>query len=318
MKIKTVTTVNGVNPVYFGDHSPRFYWFKNLGDSTLYVSTKPDMIAGGDDVSELPPKSSTSIETTAGVVYILGAGKVEIHNTDSKFCPFRGVAVVSGGGDSMKGTAFSTAVSGNVGQEICAYLYSYQDQTAQVSASEDITLYNSEIELVTGPNQITIGCFRKEGSGAGVIDLTALSDIVLLEYKAVDSLFSQYNFVTETANETLFIYGGRTVTKLTNDKAYCAYSHGGEYFTPWLVGLTNDSTKYSMAGTESSALSPQYGQGGTYEYYGKTWYYNFSNPNSMTGHLMDTSGANRYYMGANTTVEDMIKKIIDICRPDFM
>ena len=90
MKIKTVTTVGGVNPVYFGDYSPRFYWFKNLSDSTLYVSSNPNMIVGGDDVSELPPKSSTSIETTTGVVYVLGAGKVEIHNTDSKFCPFKG------------------------------------------------------------------------------------------------------------------------------------------------------------------------------------------------------------------------------------
>lgn len=87
MKIKTVTTVEGINSVDFGDNAPRFYWFKNLGDSTLYVSAKPSMIAGGDDVSELPPKSLTSIETTAGTVYILGAGKVEIHNTDSKFCP---------------------------------------------------------------------------------------------------------------------------------------------------------------------------------------------------------------------------------------
>ena len=90
MKIKTVTTVGGVTPVYFGDYSPRFYWFKNLSGSTLYVSSNPNMIVGGDDVSELPPKSSTSIETTTGVVYVLGAGKVEIHNTDSKFCPFKG------------------------------------------------------------------------------------------------------------------------------------------------------------------------------------------------------------------------------------
>ena len=97
MKIKTVTTVGGVNPVYFGDYSPRFYWFKNLGSSTLYVSSNPNMIVGGDDVSELPPKSSTSIETDTGKIYILGAGKVEIHNTDNKFCPFRGVNTVSGG-----------------------------------------------------------------------------------------------------------------------------------------------------------------------------------------------------------------------------
>ena len=318
MKIKTVATVDGINSVDFGANAPRFYWFKNLSDSTLYVSSNPNMITGGDDVSELPPKASTAIETTAGVVYILGAGKIEIHNTDSKFCPFRGTAVVSGGGDSMKGTSISASISGEVGQEITACLYSYEDQVMQVTASEDIVIYDSEVQLISGMNQVTIGYFRKGGSGNGVINLKTGSDIVLLEYKILDSLFSQYNFVTETANETLFIYGGRTVTKLTNDKAYCAYSHGGEYFTPWIVGLTNDSTKYSMAGTESSALSPQYGQGGTYERYGKTWYYNFSNPNSMTGYLMDTSGANRYYMGANTTLEDMIKKIIDICRPDFM
>ena len=106
MKIKTVTTVGGVNPVYFGDYSPRFYWFKNLGSSTLYVSSNPNMIIGGDDVAELPPKSSTVIETTAGVVHVLGAGKVEIHNTDSKFCPFRGVTVVSGGEESEEGIGY--------------------------------------------------------------------------------------------------------------------------------------------------------------------------------------------------------------------
>ena len=100
MKIKTVTTVNGVNPIYFGDYVPRFYWFRNLGDTTLYVSAKPNPIAGGDDVSELLPNSSTSIETDEGKVYILGAGKVEIHNTDSKFCPFRSIQV-SGGGSKI-------------------------------------------------------------------------------------------------------------------------------------------------------------------------------------------------------------------------
>lgn len=87
MTIKTITTADGINTVDFGDYSSRFYWFRNLGDSTLYVSAKPDPIAGGDDVSELPPKSSTSVETTAGVVYVLGAGKVEVHNVDSKICP---------------------------------------------------------------------------------------------------------------------------------------------------------------------------------------------------------------------------------------
>lgn len=100
MKIKTVATVDGINPIYFGDYAPRFYWFRNLGDSTLYVSAKPNPIAGGDDVSELPPKSAISIETYDSIVYILGAGKVEIHNTDSKFCPYK-LGFYSGGGGKM-------------------------------------------------------------------------------------------------------------------------------------------------------------------------------------------------------------------------
>ena len=52
MKIKTATTVGGVNPVYFGDYSPRFYWFKNLSDSTLYTSANPDPVAEKDDVPD--------------------------------------------------------------------------------------------------------------------------------------------------------------------------------------------------------------------------------------------------------------------------
>lgn len=238
------------------------------------------------------------------------------------------VLSISGGGEFIKGTSISISISGEVGQEINAWLYSYEDQVARVTTSEDIAIYDSEIELISGVNQVIIGCFRKGGSGNGVVNLATGSDVVLLEYKILDSLFSQYNFITETANETLFIYDGRTVTKLTNDKAYCAYSHGTGYFTPWIIGLTNDSTKFNMGGTESSALYPQWDQGGTYECYGKTWYYNYSNPNSITGYIMDTSGVNRYYMGTNTTtvqqqiqahiVPDTIKKIIDICRPDFL
>lgn len=104
--IKTIVSTDNVNVVDFDGSEKRFYWFRNLGDSTLYVSAKPNPIAGGDDVSELPPKSSTSIETDTGKIYILGAGKVEIHNTDSKFCPFKGVIVVSGGGGGGEPTGY--------------------------------------------------------------------------------------------------------------------------------------------------------------------------------------------------------------------
>lgn len=105
MQIKTITTAAGVNEIDFGNDSSQstahFYWFKNLSDSTLYVSAKSNPVAGEDNVAELSVKGAASIETDEGKVYVLGAGKVEIHRTNSKFCPFELPSTGSGGGSSI-------------------------------------------------------------------------------------------------------------------------------------------------------------------------------------------------------------------------
>lgn len=102
MQIKTITTVAGVNEIDFGNDDSQttahFYWFKNLSDSTLYVSAMPSPVAGEDNVAELSAKGAASVETDEGKVYVLGAGKVEIHRTNSKFCPFELPSTGSGGG----------------------------------------------------------------------------------------------------------------------------------------------------------------------------------------------------------------------------
>ena len=105
MQVKTITTAAGVNEIDFGNDSSQstahFYWLKNLGDSTLYVSANPNPIAEKDDVAELPAKGAVSVETDEGKIYVLGAGKVEIHRTDSKFCPFEWASSGSGGGGTI-------------------------------------------------------------------------------------------------------------------------------------------------------------------------------------------------------------------------
>ena len=112
MIIKTISTVNGVNVVDFGNTVNKYYWFKNLGDSTIYVANKEDFKAGDDGVSELTSKGdATNIEASDGKVYILGAGKVEIHNTDSKLSPFKSAPVAgSGGGGTAGKSAYEIAV----------------------------------------------------------------------------------------------------------------------------------------------------------------------------------------------------------------
>ena len=105
MQIKTISTAAGVNEIVFGNDGSQstahFYWLKNLGDSTLYVSANPNPIAEKDDVAELPAKGAVSVETDEGKIYVLGAGKVEIHRTNSKFCPFDWQSSGSGGGGAI-------------------------------------------------------------------------------------------------------------------------------------------------------------------------------------------------------------------------
>ena len=134
-----------------------------------------------------------------------------------------------------------------------------------------------------------------------------------------NTLWSRYNFIADTAS-TIFEYSGRTVTKLNNDKAYCAYCWNNGWFMPILVGLNNESTEFDMYGSTSSALSPTYeNSGGTLEKYDKLWYYNFSNPLSYSGNVVDSSGLNRYCFGeASNNVLAFVNQLIDICSVDFL
>ena len=102
MTIKTITTADGINVADFGNTVNKYYWFKNLGDSTIYVSNKEDFKAGDDGVSELTAKGDiTNIETLDGKVYILGEGKAEIHNTNSKLPPFKSAPAAGSGGGTI-------------------------------------------------------------------------------------------------------------------------------------------------------------------------------------------------------------------------
>ena len=97
MNIKTITTIGGVNEVDFGSNASRFYWFRNVGTTAVHVSGNADISAGGDGVAELAAGDSVCIEALGGKVYVLGAGKVQIHNTGDKFCPFKNAPAQSGG-----------------------------------------------------------------------------------------------------------------------------------------------------------------------------------------------------------------------------
>ena len=109
MNIKTITTSEGVTAVDFGSSASRFYWFRNVGATAVHVSGKADIVAGGDGVAELAAGDSVCIETLGGKVYVLGEGKVEIHNTGDKFPPFRNAPAAGGGGGNSYSKSESDA-----------------------------------------------------------------------------------------------------------------------------------------------------------------------------------------------------------------
>lgn len=157
----------------------------------------------------------------------------------------------------------------------------------------------------------------------GIVDLITgeayeNKEWLIIGNSSEDTLWKRYNFIANSS-DILFKYSGRTVTKTTNDKAYCAYCQNNGWFTPIVVGLNNESTQYTMYGQTTSALSPEIaGKGGTLEKYGKLWYYNCSAPGSYRG-TVDSSGLNRYYFGeASGDILTFVNQLLDICSVDFL
>ena len=98
MFIKTVSTTSGINPIKFDETGGVFYWILNTGSSTIYASTKSAFTAGDDGVVSLGPKESRRLETNNDTIYILGEGRVEIHNQRDGICSFKQAPTSSGSG----------------------------------------------------------------------------------------------------------------------------------------------------------------------------------------------------------------------------
>lgn len=114
MNIKTVATIDGVNTVDFGNTPDRYYWIKNIGATTVHVSGQSNISAGGDGVSKIDAGEVVMIEDYDSKIYVLGAGTVEIHETNVAFCPFK--LAKKGGGDN--GMSYANGLSFDSGYNL--------------------------------------------------------------------------------------------------------------------------------------------------------------------------------------------------------
>ncbi|MCI7499973.1 MAG: hypothetical protein MSA82_11275 [Oscillospiraceae bacterium] len=173
MNIKTITTIGGVNEVDFGSNASRFYWFRNIGTTAVHVSGNADIVAGSDGVAELAAGDSVCIETLGGKVYVLGAGKVQIHNTGDKFCPFKNAPAAGGGGGNS---------------------YTKSESDAKYAQKTDIP---SSLPA-NGGNADTVG-------GVGIANLRQITQTVINTFPAVPNGEADF-FVNCDTSDTSFPY----------------------------------------------------------------------------------------------------------------
>ena len=87
--IKTVTTTTGVNTVTFPEFF-KYFWIKNIGDTTVYASAFANVSAGVDNTSTIKSGDTVCVENIDNDnVYISGEGSVEIHAQNYADCPFK-------------------------------------------------------------------------------------------------------------------------------------------------------------------------------------------------------------------------------------
>ena len=134
--IKTVTTTAGINTVSFPEFF-KYFWIKNVGDTTVYASAYSNVASGVDNTSCINSGDAVCIENVDNNnVYISGAGSVEIHAQEYPDCSFKvapkGGDVVAGGnpvtlGGLQGGVPFSEMVVS--GKNLIPYPYYYTTKT---------------------------------------------------------------------------------------------------------------------------------------------------------------------------------------------
>ena len=94
--IKTVTLTG--SEVKVTDLGGQNAAVKNLGSGSIYVSTKPNITAGADNVIEIPAGAGEVVLDAHGTVYIVGTGKVQCTGTSYAVPNFKLPSSSSGGG----------------------------------------------------------------------------------------------------------------------------------------------------------------------------------------------------------------------------
>lgn len=102
MQIKTVVTTAAEQQIKF-NRRYQYIWLKNLGESDVYVSDKPGIVANADNVAKLGAGEILMLTSINDDIYTLGATTLECHAQESANCPFGEVGGSGGGSSAVLG-----------------------------------------------------------------------------------------------------------------------------------------------------------------------------------------------------------------------
>lgn len=136
--------------------------------------------------------------------------------------------------------------------------------------------------------------------------LSITSDSEIRLYKVYSAVLTDLYRIYFNRVGEIMKYNERIVSKITAEPAYAAYCHSGGWFIPVVISEYETGVGYTMDGIQCNSL-------GSFEYGGRTWYYNTQSPHSY----QYSHAAGIYFMGDCTgkAPEEAAKALAELTEP---
>ena len=221
--IRTITTAAGVNKVEFSVFW-RYFWVRNIGNTELYVSARCTIAPNADCTAKLNAGECVRVDNwDDNNVYILGAGKVEIHAEDFPDCPFK--IGVKGGGTVENAQAANTVEYPVIGLNI--YGASTQEGTPTPDAPAEIISVGDDgtinVEIESG----MIGNAAEITSGLPLCGIDDVCDELIYNADGTGKVIKRF---------------GRVIVSAANVTGMTPHAGFGNYFSTNIVGAVVDDS----------------------------------------------------------------------------
>ena len=245
-----------------------------------HAPTEADLTKGNAIIVQYDPES-IAVQGEKGIMYDYVSVFVQFASTVTEVIVKPSEVTVKRGEAATQ--QFTAEVYGeyNPSQKVIWSISGYKDSNTNISQSGLLTVSEEE-----SASQIVV-------TATSVCDSTKSDSAVVI----IEGDSSNGGYVCSTADDLLFeiyaaAYGTRQYKKTSDGIAYCAYYYTNDsnhWLIPVLISETEDAVKYYSTYNNASQ-----GPSGSFEYNGKTLFYNTVGNYSFGNYVEDKSGLGRH------------------------